>query len=94
MQNSNARIRSIKKRLERLEAAAKDETKEIIIGDIEIVDNTELNRVQIVFQDKPSEEIRKVLKSYSFKWSYKNNAWQRFRNPHTLNIAKDIVKSL
>lgn len=94
LQNSNARIRSIRKRLERLEAAAKDETKEIIIGKIKIVDNAEANRVQIVFPDKPSEEIRKVLKSYSFKWSYKNNAWQRFRNPHALNIAKQLCEDI
>ena len=92
LQNSNARIRNIKKRLEKLEAAAKDETKEIAIGNIKIADNVEANRIQIVFEDKPSEEIRKVLKSYSFKFSYKNNAWQRFRNPHALSLAKELCE--
>lgn len=94
LQNSNARIRSIKQRIAKLEALAKDETKEFIIGDIKILDNVEANRIQIVFPDKPNEEIRKVLKSHSFIWSYKNNAWQRFRNPFTLNIAKNIIKRI
>lgn len=92
LQNSNARIRNIKKRLEKLEAVAKDETKEIIVNGIKIIDNVEANRVQIVFEDKPNEQIRQELKMHSFKWSSRNQAWQRFRNPHTLNLAKEICE--
>ncbi|URZ05921.1 hypothetical protein [Clostridium felsineum] len=93
LQNSNARIRSIKKRIEKLEVAAKDETKEIQVGDIKIIDNVEANRVQIVFDNKPSKEMRDTLKRFAFKWSPRNKAWQRFRSLRALMIAKDVCTS-
>ena len=43
----------------------------------EIVRNIELDRLQIVFDDKPDEETRARLKENGFRWSPKNNAWQR-----------------
>ena len=37
----------------------------------------EQNRLQILFDDKPDEETRAALKSNGFRWSPKNQAWQR-----------------
>ena len=39
--------------------------------------NTEINRIQILFDEIPNEETRKLLKSYGFRWSPFNKAWQR-----------------
>ena len=43
----------------------------------EIVRNYEENRLQILFDDKPDEDMRTKLKSNGFKWSPRNKAWQR-----------------
>lgn len=42
-----------------------------------IVRNAEQNRLQIIFDDKPDEDTRAALKSNGFRWSPRNNAWQR-----------------
>lgn len=43
----------------------------------EIVRNLEADRLQILFDEKPDEETRAALKANGFRWSPKNNAWQR-----------------
>lgn len=43
----------------------------------EIIRNTELDRLQIIFDEIPSAEMRDKLKSNGFRWSPKNQAWQR-----------------
>lgn len=43
----------------------------------QIVRNAEQNRLQIIFDGKPDEDTRAALKSNGFRWSPRNNAWQR-----------------
>ena len=43
----------------------------------EIVRNLEADRLQIIFDEKPDEETRSVLKSNGFRWSPRYGAWQR-----------------
>lgn len=43
----------------------------------EIVRNLEADRLQILFDEKPDDETRTVLKSNGFRWSPRYNAWQR-----------------
>lgn len=43
----------------------------------QIVRNAEQNRLQIIFDGKPDEATRSALKSNGFRWSPRNNAWQR-----------------
>lgn len=98
LSNSNARIRSIKKRIEKLEKLKSQETKEISIDNkvdgIKIIDNVEANRLQIVFDYKPDADIRKKLKNYGFRWSPSNGAWQRYRGNEAERIAKQIVNEI
>lgn len=39
--------------------------------------NTEMNRLQLYFDEKPDEQRRTVLKSNGFKWAPSQGAWQR-----------------
>lgn len=39
--------------------------------------NTEMNRLQLYFDEKPDEQRRAVLKSNGFKWAPSQGAWQR-----------------
>jgi len=75
------RIKRTQERLDELnrreaakEAGADDSTQ---FDGGEIVRNLELDRLQIIFDDKPDEETRAKLKDNGFRWSPKNNAWQR-----------------
>ena len=95
LSNSNARIRSIKKRIEQLEKLLSAETKEIEITEgIKIVDNTEANRLQIIFDFNPDAEIRTKLQKHGFRWSPRNNAWQRYRGTEAERIAKQIISEI
>lgn len=52
--------------------------KTLIIGHgIEVINNVEMQRIQVSFEDKPSEEVRTALKDLGFKWSPKQSVWQR-----------------
>lgn len=90
--NNGSEIRRIKQRLEELKSHAEDVTTEKEVNGIRILDNVEDARLQIFFEGKPAENIRAELKSYGFKWSPTNGAWQRMRsstaNYHAERIAK------
>lgn len=91
LQNNNANIRRLKARLEQMEKHQDDESQEIRIGDIEIIDNVEENRVQVFFPGKPDADIRKQLKSAGFRWAPSNGCWQSFRNGYQLNRVREIL---
>lgn len=42
-----------------------------------IVVNKAIDRIQLLFNEKPEADVRTQLKSKAFKWSPTNNAWQR-----------------
>ena len=77
LSNNNAEIRRVKDRIKSL-----SQQKEIGFvgwefegGKVEA--NTEDNRLQIFFDDKPDEATRADLKSNGFRWSPRAEAWQR-----------------
>lgn len=53
--------------------------------------NMEQNRLQILFDEIPSDEIRSALKSHGFKWSRRNEAWQRQLTRNAIYDAKHIL---
>lgn len=53
--------------------------------------NMEANRLQILFDEIPAEETRSALKSHGFKWSRKNEAWQRQLTRNAIYDAKRIL---
>lgn len=99
LQNSNSRIKSIKDRITRLErmatqaAATTIEERTTEINGVEVIDNIEANRVQIIFPSKPDADTRTQLKKNGFKWAPSQNAWQNYRNERNLRIAKDIINN-
>jgi hypothetical protein len=90
--NNNAKIRSTKQRIQYLEKVAKIESSEEMYGDIKLVISSEDNRVQIFFPGKPSEEIRKQVKSMGFHWSYTVGAWMRQISNYSIYAAKEFLK--
>ncbi|UHS60577.1 hypothetical protein HRR99_03095 [Agrobacterium vaccinii] len=71
---------------------AKTGTEEVIVGDIKILVNHDIERVQIVFDGKPTPEILAELKGAAWKWSPRNTAWQRMITNNSLYSAKRIAE--
>ncbi len=93
LSNNSAEIRRVKDRIKSL-----SQQKEISFvgwefdgGKVEA--NTEANRLQIFFEDKPDEATREALKSNGFRWSPKAGAWQRQLTSNAY-YAADYVKAI
>jgi len=93
LSNNNANIRRMKQRVEGLKITQKQETtSREINGGIEIIENTELHRIQIIFPDKPDYETRKILKSNGFRWAPSQGAWQRHLNSNGRWAVDRVLK--
>ena len=81
LQNLGQNIRNVEQRIERIEKAkakpTSDITEQYNTTVCKVIENTEIMRLQLLFDGKPSDEIRDILKSHGFKWSPYNEAWQR-----------------
>ena len=93
LSNNSAEIRRVKDRIKSI-----SQQKEIGFvgwefdgGKVEA--NTEANRLQIFFEDKPDEATREALKSNGFRWSPKAGAWQRQLTSNAY-YAADYVKAI
>lgn len=89
--NNNARIRDAKQRLERAKKLKETEDKEYTINSVRVVENAKENRLQLFFDDIPSEEIRSQLKRNAFRWSRYNGCWQSYLNRWQINRAQNIL---
>lgn len=94
--NNGANIRRIKGRIEELSKQATRQDKETEYPEISLTvrENTEINRVQLIFPSKPDEATRQVCKSNGFHWSPYENAWQRHLNNSGIWAAKEVIKKL
>lgn len=93
LSNNNAEIRRLKTRI-----ASLTQQKEVGFvgwafdgGKVEA--NTDANRLQIFFDDKPDEATREELKGGGFRWSPKEGAWQRQLTANAY-YAADHVKAI
>ena len=92
--NNNKEIKRNKDRLEYMKyeqdrRANPIENKEIAPG-VRITENNDSNRLEVYFNEKPSEETRNNLKKNGFKWSPMKKAWQRQLN----NNARDAIERI
>jgi frataxin-like iron-binding protein CyaY len=89
LSNNSANIRRIRERIESMENAPEFEGWEFDGGCVEV--NKDANRIQIIYNNKPEEEVRTVLKSHGFKWSWKYGTWQRMLNTSGVYAAKKVT---
>lgn len=91
LSNNNAEIRRTKQRIEQL---SQDRALGFVGWEFEggeAVINTEKNRLQLVFDEKPNEEQRTTLKRNGFHWSPTEQAWQRQLNGNAIYAANRIA---
>jgi hypothetical protein len=63
-------------------------------NDLEVINHFKDERVRILFNEKPSNEVRTELKKkYSFIWSGKNKAWQRKNTRNGIDAATKFVQN-
>lgn len=92
--NIGANIRETKKRIKRLE-----EQENLVFADTKFkggkaIHNKEINRIQLIFDGKPNEEVRQKLKHNGFHWSRYEGAWQREFNKRTVYVTNALIKDV
>ena len=94
--NNNAEIRRLEKRLEELTRDKETGFVGWAFEGGEAIANEDECRLQLVFDEKPSEEQRRTLKRNGFVWSPTNEAWQRQLNANAIRAANyiDFIKPL
>ena len=88
--NNNAEIRRIKKRIESLQTNQEPDYVGWQFEGGEAVINKEKNRLQLLFDKKPSEEQRTTLKANGFRWAPSDKAWQSQLNHNAFYAANRI----
>lgn len=92
--NNSANIRRIEQRVNQLKAQATKPVTDKVVNGVRIFENTEANRLQMIFDCKPSAEVRQLLKSHGFRWSPTEGAWQRHISRQAMYSAESIAESL
>jgi hypothetical protein len=101
--NNNAEIRRAKERLVQEKRRAEEDAQvtedqktedgDLVLrdnGEAQVVVNKELNRVQLKTPEKPAAALIQRLKSRGFRWSPKNQAWQRQDTEDARRILSEI----
>lgn len=98
--NSNAKIKRLKEQIELEKKLTKNfeelgNTEEKFNGGV-LINNRNENKLQILFDGKPSKEIRDFIKKrgQAFKWSPKNGVWQRQLNTYSKYSKNDLLSFL
>jgi len=91
--NNSANIRRMRKRLEQLQVEQQRKpTDDKVVNEIIIRENTEIHRLQILFQDKPNRKMRELLKSHGFRWAPSQGAWQRLLNNNARRAVEIMLE--
>ena len=88
----NADIKRAKDRIKEIQELEELQFEEVIFTGGKAILNREINRLQLLFDTKPNEEIRTLLKGHGFKWSRYEQAWQRLYNKNGIYAVKYVVK--
>ena len=81
----------VRKVREKLEAQTDRENKEIAFDGGTIVYNYDEDRLQILFDTIPDNDMRTKLKGNAFKWSPRNQAWQRQLTQNAVIAARRVL---
>ena len=93
--NSNANIRTVERRIREIEAQldAQDKSTEWE-GGIVCREDVALNRLMVVFPDKPSKDVCQLMRRNGFVYSPTNGAWQRKLSNGARYAAECVRKAL
>jgi hypothetical protein len=91
LSNNNAKIKDTEAKIVRHTAMASQEgeSTEYPWGTFRADYSDE--RYRFIFDQIPDEEVRKLLKDHGFKWSRRNNAWQRQITVNSKYVVHHII---
>ena len=61
---------------------------------ITVRENVDLMRIQLFFDEKPTAEVRQVLKGWGFKWAPSSGCWQRQLTNNARYAVKQVIDRL
>lgn len=96
LSNNRQNLKRYADRLAELEKAKSAPTEQAEDGGdgFHIVRNTDIMRLQIIFDDKPDADTRDTLKKNGFKWAPSQGAWQRQLNNNGEYALKSVIKAI
>lgn len=94
LSNNNANIHRVESRLKELKKIKAAGTTETECGFCRIVENTDLMRIQLIFDGKPDLEVRDILKTNGFRWTPSLGAWQRQLTANGRSAVKRAVEQI
>ena len=94
LQNNNQNIHRLEGRLKTIKEAKETGNTEEENEFCKVIENTEIMRIQLVFDGKPDSKTRDVLKRHGFRWAPSQTAWQRTLNSHGRWAAKSVIDDL
>ena len=96
--NGRAELRRLQQRLAAVarmrERGTQSQELETSAGAVEIKENAEIARIQLIFPGKPDDPTRRVLKTNGFRWSPSQGAWQRHLNEAGRYAAQRVLKAI
>lgn len=92
--NNNQNIHRVENRLKTLKADKDQENTENENKYFRVVENTEIMRLQLFFNGKPDSATRDILKKNGFRWSPRNECWQRQLTNNARYSMRQVLKSL
>lgn len=95
LSNSNANIKSVKKRISDLKALSDRPEFEPVIGNgWKMYEDREANRIVIEFDERQPQEITQLVKSRGFLWARSRGAWVRKITVNALHSARRLSNQL
>lgn len=92
--NSNQNIKSVKERLKQLEKMDNLKVNDYYFNNGEVRFDKKDNRVKIYFDEIPDKDVREELKSHAYKWSPKNQCWQRKLTQDAIYMTKKMFEDI
>ncbi len=96
--NRRAELRRLQQRLAALarmkQRGTRSQEVETSAGAVEIKENADIARIQLIFPGKPDDPTRRVLKANGFRWSPSQGAWQRHLNESGRYAAQRVLKTI
>ncbi len=90
----NADIRRAKERIKEIQELEELQFEDVTFNGGKAILNREINRLQFLFDTKPDEETRTLLKKHGFKWSRYEQAWQRLYNKNGIYAVRYVIKKI